>query len=147
MKLKSKFSKKYSYFCFLIAFFLLVPILFYMLTVISVYVFDFIRINSFSPPDKFSNIPADAKWGGGVDGGHWMYFQKKADSVYFIELYEDNWGTKLHDTIFMADSKDKDKINSLNNITEYFAYYNGNIIYLKYYYDSSRYCYLKLLKN
>jgi hypothetical protein len=147
MKLKNNLRKKHRCLLFFIAFILITPILFYVLTVICVYMLDYIRINTFSPPNKFSNIPADAKWGGGVDGGHWMYFKKKTDSVYNIELYEDFSGTKLHDTLFVAYNDDKGKINSLVNISEHFAYYNGNIIFLKYFYDSSRYCYLKLLKK
>jgi hypothetical protein len=53
-------------------------------------------------PDRLRNIPQEAKWIGGVDGGSWYQVSEVlSDNAFKIKIYNDGNGELEVDTIFI----------------------------------------------
>jgi len=66
-----------------------------VIVVMSVLVFIWLLCQSsnVNAPERLSNIPADAKWAGGHDGGNWFQVLKASENNSFeIKIYNDNTG-------------------------------------------------------
>ena len=56
-------------------------------------------------PDRLMNIPKDAKWVGGADGGHWYQIEEViSENTFKIKIYNDGDGELEVDTTFVLSS-------------------------------------------
>jgi hypothetical protein len=108
-------------------------------------IIDYIRFKTFEIPEKVTNIPTDAKWVGGIDGGEWFYLRSKQDSIYYIEIYDDYTGAKIYDAGFVACKICMEKVDSIENIMLYITSFNGQHISLKILDENNKNCYLEIL--
>lgn len=73
------------------------------------------KITEIDPPDKLQDIPSEAVWVGGVDGGAWYLCKKissyKADCI----IYNDNNGEVWESGIFTTKSGSLEEIDFLNS--------------------------------
>jgi hypothetical protein len=116
-----------------------------------IYTFDYIRVKTFVPPERLSNIPEGAIWKGGPDGGDWFYIIGKHDSVYKIEIYNDYNG-ESHNKVLLNNENDyvicqecKGQIDTVSNILPHISYSGVDKIYLNINDKNNKPCYLELV--
>lgn len=121
--------------------------------IVAIYTIDYIRVKSFHPPERLSNIPEGAIWKGGVDGGNWYYLLGKQDSIYKIEIYNDYNGESFNKDLFNNEKnfviceECKGQIDTVSNILQHISYYGGDKIYLNFNDKNNKLCYLELLSQ
>jgi len=115
------------------------------------YTIDYIRVKTFVPPERLSNIPEGAIWKGGPDGGNWYYQFGKQDSIYKIEIYNDYNGEiiyndKYPDEIdFVICPECRNQTDTINNIIKHINANGGDQIHLDIKDKNNKPCYLELL--
>jgi len=119
----------------------------------SIFLVDYIRVKTFKPPEKLSNIPDGAIWKGGVDGGYWYYLLGKQDSIYKIEIYIDYNGESYNKEIlnnekdFVICKECKGSLDTISNIYQHIYSNSGERIYLDIFDKNKKRCYLELLSQ
>ena len=82
-------------------------------------------------PDRLSNIPEQAKWVGGTDGGNWYEVVDEISTNSFkIRIYNDHNGEILADTIFNvnADCTAQQQFNSETLMSAIMGYNGYDIL-------------------
>lgn len=73
--------------------------------VLSIIFFTSCKQSKVKTPDRLRNIPEEAKWIGGVDGGSWYHLSEVlSDTAFKIKIYNDGNGELEVDTIFILNS-------------------------------------------
>ena len=82
------------------------------------------------PHQQFANIPLQAKWVGGVDGGCWyQILSVVSNNAFRIRIYNDNDGSLTTDTIFILNPECLiDKIDSLGLLKSIVGYDGKKIL-------------------
>jgi hypothetical protein len=94
-------------------------------------IFYFLMSNrKITPLERQSNIPTQARWVGGADGGTWFEIIKALpDSSFRIKLYNDYSGEIIVDTIFVLSNEcSSSKIDSTTLIKKIRSYDGENIL-------------------
>jgi len=96
------------------------------------------------PPQKLSNIPDEAVWYGGTDGGYWYIVKDgKNKNSFFISIYYDSTGEIAKRTLFSLSKSCSHLGFNKDSIYKYINGYDGNIVYLTIINKEGKYCYLK----
>lgn len=91
-------------------------------------------------PKKPSNVPVDAVWSGGPDGGHWFDCKKKGDDKfnYNCVIYNDHNGEVIAQGAFVLrkstwdESKGRATYSATGSVVSLaYNYYDGQLIHLK----------------
>jgi hypothetical protein len=91
-------------------------------------------------PERHPNIPLNATWAGGVDGGYW-YQTSQASGVntFHIKIYNEYTGEIQVDDLFELHSNCSIKGLDSETVTKNISSYNGERIFLKII-RNDRYC-------
>lgn len=84
------------------------------------------------PPKKPINVPKEAIWSGGVDGGVFIVVQKKKNSfpnIYFAEIYFDSTGEIWYKGRLSIEPSDN-PIFEYNN-KDVYSGWDGDTLYLR----------------
>lgn len=124
-----------------------------IILIMVVYSISYIRLISFQPPEKLTNIPEGAVWRGGPDGGFWYFLSSKKDSIYQIEIFSDHDGESFN-KIMLNNEKDfvmcrdcRDQADTISNILDHINFYSNNEINLDIMGKNNKFCYLRLLSR
>lgn len=61
--------------------------------------------NNVRVPARPANVPADASWQGGKDGGNWFRCAEQSSSLYRCQVYADVTGVLIIDDLFKPTEK------------------------------------------
>jgi hypothetical protein len=84
------------------------------------------------PPQKPPNVPKEAIWSGGVDGGVFILVQKDKNSpanIYFADIYYDSTGEIWYKGRLSIDPLEKPDFDYRNK--EVYSGWDGDTLYLK----------------
>jgi hypothetical protein len=124
-----------------------------IILIMVVYSISYIRLISFQPPEKLTNIPEGAVWRGGPDGGFWYFLSSKKDSIYQIEIFSDHDGESFN-KIMLNNEKDfvmcrdcRGHADTISNIIDHINFFSMDEINLDIKDKNNKFCYLKLLSR
>lgn len=94
------------------------------LVLISLVIFFLTHNSAVTAPDRVSNIPKEARWIGGSDGGNWFEIvQTLEEGKFRIKIYNENTGETEEDATFVlnqdCEATSLDASTLLNNIESY----------------------------
>ncbi len=97
--------------------------------VLSLTIIFFFVLERVEPIKRPSNVPLDAIYDGGPDGGNWIWCVPYKDStnIFYCEVYDDDSGITVYKGLFKFDGK---KI-SLDELRKLLGIYTGDTILLK----------------
>lgn len=98
----------------------------------------FVSCRSDYKPSRLPNIPSDANWYGGPDGGNWIKLKKHQIDIFSVKIYNDHSG-EVRDSGYYKICKEC-KINA-DSIVYLISFYDGERIYLTQV-TNDKYCYL-----
>ena len=94
-----------------------------------------------SPPERIGDIPINAFWVGGSDGGLWYEFFTNNDSIYHFRIYNDFSGLKTFEGDYKVSGQCKDEIKNAN-LKDIISHSTNDRIYLTIN-DKGKLCYFE----
>ena len=91
--------------------------------------FTFIKPTS-STPEKPANVPSDAQWVGGIDGGDWLICHEVSTRTMTCTVFADVTGVLVDEGIFTFDEEHQSKIGS-DSFYASLSYFDGERIKLR----------------
>jgi hypothetical protein len=87
---------------------------------------------SINPPNKPANVPQEAVWSGGANGGAFIYLRKNNDSpphIYSAEIYYDSTGEIWYKGQLKIEPVDNPQFDWKNK--DVYSGWDGDTLYLK----------------
>jgi hypothetical protein len=88
-----------------------------------------------NPPARPNDVPKNARWGGGVDGGRWFSCEKSnKEWHYHCAVYDDNYGKVVDEgeyvlkSYYWSKEKGEAVIENLSSTTFDYSYFDGDTI-------------------
>ncbi|MCB0278092.1 MAG: hypothetical protein KDD94_01215 [Calditrichaeota bacterium] len=78
-------------------------------------------------PKRPYNVPVNAVWEGGNDGGNWIYIEERDKNLFYCKIYNDYDGTQLDEGFFKYEGEPL----IVDSIKKYLGVYVGPQINLK----------------
>ena len=93
-----------------------------------------------SKPKRHADVPDEAVWYGGEDGGSWITVDKgKTVNSYKIKVFNDFTGEKKIDSLYTLSSPCRDIGLNTDSIVKYIDAFDGNLVLLSIVKDG-KYC-------
>ncbi len=101
-----------------------------LIFLIGIILFVFFKYSEpIEPVKRPANVPSDAVWHGGADGGNWIQCLQIKDStnIFFCNVYSDFTGDIIYKGLFKLEGKE----TSIDELKELLGFYSGDYINLK----------------
>ena len=101
----------------------------FILIILSLVIIYFFILEKVEPIQRPENVPVEAIYEGGSDGGNWITYNQYKDSsnVFYCEVYNQYTGNILYKGLFRLENG----IITLSELKKESGIYSGNYIFLK----------------